>query len=94
MKNEACTPQDYPQTVNQTLILVNMLANECLALHAGVQTAQQKETQQIHQQAEVQTKARILDGDAPALDIMIQQAFKAISKDTSQASLQPKTNFT
>ena len=31
--------EEKPQPVNQTLILVNMLANECLALHAGVQTA-------------------------------------------------------
>jgi len=30
------------EEVNPTLLLVNMLANECLALHAGILTQQQQ----------------------------------------------------
>ena len=69
-KAEETTDKVY-ESINPTLILVNTLANECLALHAGVKTENQKnKSSQINQ---VSTES-ILQGDAPALDLMIQQA--------------------
>ena len=40
-KAEEATEKVF-QSLNPTLILVNTLANECLALHAGVKTENQK----------------------------------------------------